>query len=102
MPGIEPATSWFLVRFVSAAPRQTLQITRSLPPFGLKCLLGFIESVFALPSWHLQIQKCLPADTLSGSSPFCKPAQVLVMSPLCERIPFGFQNFVGRTLIPLK
>jgi len=23
-PGIEPTTSWFLVRFVSAAPRQEL------------------------------------------------------------------------------
>ena len=58
-PGIEPATSWFLVRFIPAAPRQELPIVilnMTYDKMELGCYADYVNNTFCL--YCLKILNC--------------------------------------------
>ena len=103
-PGIEPATSWFLVGFVSAVPRREvlqllfsscLSVPEETPSTDdlrfSKCTFVFMLSIFLLPTHHS------PSSPLGGRSTSRFPSR-LVTSPSNsspEQLHFPYFNSVS-------
>ena len=68
-PEIEPETSWFLVGFVSAAPRQELTLSffflMTVRLSGLSYKMPHILHVLIVSSWYLLINSLSPVFSIN-------------------------------------